>query len=81
MKFLRSVAGHRRLNMRRNEDIRKERIIFKLNDKIEEYRVNWLEHVERMNRERAPKVLLKQTQGKKIYGQTKVGVSLNRTND
>ncbi|PSN47427.1 hypothetical protein C0J52_21754 [Blattella germanica] len=47
MKFLRSVAGYTRLDMRRNEDIRKELNIFKLNDKIKEYRVNWLEHVEK----------------------------------
>ena len=59
MKFPTSVAGYTRLDMRRNEDIREELNIFKLKDKIKEYRVNWLEHVERMDRERAPKVLLK----------------------
>jgi hypothetical protein len=48
MRFLRSVKGCIRLDKIRNEDVRKIRGVFSMNDRIRRYRQDWLENMERM---------------------------------
>jgi hypothetical protein len=50
MRFLRSVTGYRRIDKKRNSDIRQDLniYIFSLGLKIKEYQQNCLEHVSRM---------------------------------
>ena len=45
MQFLRSVIKYKRIGQKRNSRIREELNVFKLNDKILEYRTNWENHV------------------------------------
>jgi hypothetical protein len=45
MRFLRSVAGCRRMDKKRNIDIRQEINIFNLGEKIKEYQRNYLKHI------------------------------------
>lgn len=54
MKFLRSVAGYRKIEHKRNEEIREELEIYELNNKIEEYRNTWMSHISRMQEDRIP---------------------------
>jgi hypothetical protein len=58
MRFLRSVAGYRLIDHRRNEDIREELQIIDINSRIKDYQIKWLQHVERMEQNRIPKLLL-----------------------
>lgn len=58
MRFLRSVKGCTRTDRLRNVEIREELEIFNVNDKIEEYRHNWRQHITRMKEERIPKIIL-----------------------
>lgn len=58
MRFLRAVAGYRLIDQRRSEDIRRELQIEDIISKIKNYQIKWLEHVERMNQDRFPRVLL-----------------------
>ena len=55
MKFLRSMVQKTRRDRVRNEDIRKELGIQKLNDKLEQNRLRWFGHVKRMNEVRLPR--------------------------
>ena len=72
MRFLRSVAGCKLLDKRKSEDIRNELNIFKLMDKIEQYRNDWREHVQRMKEERIPKIILDyKPKGKRNVGRPK----------
>jgi hypothetical protein len=48
MRFLRSVAGYRRIDKKRNTDIRQNLKIFNLWEKIKEYQQNDFEHILRM---------------------------------
>ncbi|KAJ4446557.1 hypothetical protein ANN_13254 [Periplaneta americana] len=57
MKFLRGVAGYTLWDRKRN-DIRKELKIFKLTEKISQYRNDWIEHLEWMEDDRIPKLIL-----------------------
>jgi hypothetical protein len=45
MRFLRSVAGYRRIDEKRNTDIRQNLKIFNLGEKIREYQQNYFEHI------------------------------------
>jgi hypothetical protein len=58
MRFLRSVAGYRLIDHRRNEDIREELQIIDINSRIKDYQIKWLQHLERMEQNRIPKLLL-----------------------
>jgi hypothetical protein len=51
MDFLRSVAGYRRTNQKRNFKIMEELNIFILNDEILNFRSQWKNHVLRMEDE------------------------------
>ena len=55
MKFLRSMVQKTRRDRVRNEDIRKELGVQKLNDKLEQNRLRWFGHVKRMNEVRLPR--------------------------
>jgi hypothetical protein len=48
MRFLRSVTGYRRIDKKRNTDIRENLKIFNLGQKIREYQPNYFEHILRM---------------------------------
>lgn len=72
MRFLRSIAGYTLLDNKRSDDIRKELGIFKLTEKIHQYRTKWREHVERMEEYRIPKLLLDyRPTGKRNIGRPK----------
>jgi hypothetical protein len=58
MRFLRSVAGYRLTDHRRNEDIREELQIIDINSRIKDYQIKWLQHLERKEQNRIPKLLL-----------------------
>ena len=69
MKFLRSVAGYTLFDKKHNEDIRTELQIFNVKDRINDTRTNWLEHIERMPKNRLPQILLEyQPRGKRRVG-------------
>jgi hypothetical protein len=55
MRFLRSGKGRTRLDKIRKENIRKEKGVFSINDRIRRYRQDWLEHVEKKEEGRVPK--------------------------
>jgi hypothetical protein len=52
------VAGYRLIDQRRNEGIREELQIIDINSRIKDYHINWLQHLERMEQNRIPKLLL-----------------------
>jgi hypothetical protein len=56
--FVRSVAGYRLIDHRRNEDIREELQIIDINSRIKDCQIKWLQHLERMEQNRIPKLLL-----------------------
>lgn len=58
MKFLRSVAGYTLFDRKRSEDIRRELSIFKLIDIIKQYRNDWKQHIQRMEADRIPKLMM-----------------------
>jgi hypothetical protein len=58
MPFLRSVAGYRLIDHGRNEDVREELQITDINSIIKDYQIKWLQHLERMEQNRIPKLLL-----------------------
>jgi hypothetical protein len=59
MRFLRSVAGYRRMDTKINTDIRQNLKIFNLGQKIKEYQYNYFEHILRMNPYRIPLKIFK----------------------
>ena len=58
MKFLRAVAGVTLLDHQRNEDIRNQLNIFNMTEQIITQKQNWYTHLQRMNEERLPKIIL-----------------------
>jgi hypothetical protein len=48
MRFLRSIAGYRRVNERKSINIIEELNIFSLGEKVKEYHQNCLEHILRI---------------------------------
>jgi hypothetical protein len=54
MRFLRSVAGYRRTDKKRNTNITQHLKIFNLGQKIREYKQNYFEHILRMPTYRIP---------------------------
>ena len=57
MRFLRDVAGYTLHDHRRNTDIRQDMNIISILDRIAQYRLNWWEHLCRMDDCRIPKQL------------------------
>ena len=57
MRFLRHVSGYALQDRRRNVDVRQELNIKSILDRIAQYRLNWWEHLCRMDDCRIPKQL------------------------
>ena len=57
MRFLRSVAGYRLTDRKRNIEIREELNVGELNETIKTYRDKWKTHLGRMNQNRIPKAM------------------------
>jgi hypothetical protein len=69
MRFLRSVAGYKRLDKIRSQDIRQELEISGIQDVRLKYKQNWINHLERMDNTRLPKyVLIYKPQGRRDLG-------------
>ena len=49
------MAGYTLLDKKRSSDIREKLGIFKINDKLTQYKISWREHIQRMNDNRLPK--------------------------
>ena len=68
-KLLRPLAGYTFYGYKTNDSIRRELQTDCILDKIDEYRRNWLAHIQRMPQNRIPlKSLLYSPQGKKTIG-------------
>ena len=66
LRFLRSIAGYTLWDKKRSSDIREQLGIFNINDKLTQYKINWREHIQRMNDNRLPKKLKKNLKGEEI---------------
>lgn len=72
MRFLRSVAGYTLLDKKRSDDIRRELNIFKLIDRIKQYRNDWKQHIQRMTGDRIPKLMMNYNpKGRRSVGRPK----------
>ena len=72
MRFLRSVAGYRLTDRKRNCEIREELKVTELNETIKNYRVQWKDHLDRMNNKRIPKIAYRyRPNGKRGLGRPK----------
>ena len=72
MKLLRSLAGYTFYDYKTNKSIRRELQTDCILDKIDEYRRNWLEHIQRMPQNRITlKSYLYSPQGKRTIGRPK----------
>ena len=54
MRFLRLTAGYKLLD-KKSSEIREQLGIFNINDKLMQYKINWREHIQRMDDNRLPK--------------------------
>ena len=57
MKYMRRTAGYTRTNYKTNTQIAKELKITPVLDKLLEYKRNWIQRVNRMPRNRLPRVM------------------------
>jgi hypothetical protein len=57
MKYMRRTAGYTWTDYRTNTQITKELKTTKILDKLLEYKRNWIQHVNRMPRNRLPRVM------------------------
>jgi len=57
MKYMRRTAGYTWADYKTNAQIAKELEITPLLDKLLEYKRNWIEHVNRMPRDRLPRIM------------------------
>jgi len=72
MKLLRPLAGYTLYDHKTNDSIRLELKITCILDKIDEYRLNWLLHLQRMPQNRIPlKSYHYRPQGKRTIGRPK----------
>jgi hypothetical protein len=72
MKLLRPLAGYTLYDHKTNDSIRRELQIECILDKIDEYRTNWLLHLQRMPQNRIPlKSYHYSLQGKRTIGRPK----------
>ena len=55
MRFLRPMAGYTHLDKKRSSDIRQQFGSFNINDKLMQYKINWREHIQRMDDNRLSK--------------------------
>jgi hypothetical protein len=69
MKFLRHLLGIIKLDRERNQSVREKLGVQNIVLEIKEYQREWLQHVERMDRDRIPKQALKyRPKGKRSIG-------------
>ena len=69
MKLLRPLAGYTFYDYKTNKSIRRELHTDCILDKIDEYKRNWLAHIQRMPQNRIPlKPYLYSPQGKRTFG-------------
>jgi hypothetical protein len=69
MKFLRRTAGYTKLDKKRNTEILQELEINSVLEHIDQYRVNWKQHVQRMDRSRIPRQMMTyRPKGKRFLG-------------
>ena len=72
MRFLRAVKGCSRQDRIHNTAIREELRIFSINDKLREYRQGWLNHLDRMDDNRIPRMALQyKPKGRRRIGRPK----------
>jgi len=57
MKYMRRTAGYTWTDYKTNSHIVKELEITPVQDKILEYKRNWIQHVDRMPRDRLPRIM------------------------
>ena len=57
MKYMRRTAGYTWTDYKTNTQITKELKITPILDKLLEYKINWIQHVNRMPRNRLPRVM------------------------
>ena len=57
MKYMRRTAGNTRADYKTNTQIAKELKITPILDKLLEYKRNWIQHVNRMPRNRIPRIM------------------------
>ena len=55
MRFLRPMAGYTLLDKKRSGDKREQLGIFNINEKLTQYKINWREHIQRMDDNRLPR--------------------------
>jgi len=75
MRFLRKIAGKRRIDKIRNEEIRKQVGVSELRNKLESSQLRWYGHVVRMSDNRLPKQILNsgtENMGKRPRGRPKL---------
>ena len=77
MKFLRQVKGCTRRDCIRNEDIRRELNVYNMNERLQRYKHQWKEHVDRMGDTRIPKHIRRY----KPFGRRSVGRPRGRWED
>ena len=69
MKYMRRTAGYTRTDYETNTQIAKELKITQILDKLLEYKRKWIQHVNRMLRNRLPRVMKHYTQtGRRNHG-------------
>ena len=61
MRFIRPMAGYTLWDKQSSSDIREQLGIFSINDKLTQYKINWREHIQRMDDNRLPKIFKLQT--------------------
>jgi hypothetical protein len=72
MRFLRRVKGCTRADRIRHVDIRAELNIYNMNNRSEENKQKWKQHIDRMTETRIPKFILQyQPKGKRDMGRPK----------
>jgi len=69
MKYMRITAGYTWTDYKTNTQITKELKIASILDKLLEYKINWIQHVNRMPRNRLPRVMKRYSPtGRRNYG-------------
>jgi hypothetical protein len=72
MKYMRQTAGCTWRNYTTNRELAKELNITPVLDKMQHYRRNWMQHINRMPRNRLPRIMKKrQTKRQREQGKTK----------
>ena len=55
LRFLRPMAGYTLWDKERSSNIREQLGMFNITDKLTHYKINWREHIQRMDDNRLPK--------------------------